>query len=75
MSPINGHIEVRLNDDGTIDEVVLRDAFGRCWAHLEQMDKAHWFLGLYPDGEAGERTTVLDIRRDHKRVVVEEQTR
>lgn len=31
--------EVRLNDDGTLDEVVGSGAF-----HLEQMDANHWFL-------------------------------
>jgi len=37
---------IEFNDDGTLDEIVLSGM-----AHLEQMDKNHWFLGLYrPDG-------------------------
>lgn len=57
MSPIKGTIEVRRNDDGTVDEVEMRDAFGRRLIYLEQMDKGAWFLGLYvPDGLASTAT-------------------
>ena len=35
--------EIRLNDDGSIDEIVLP----RCYVHLEQMCTGGWWLGLY----------------------------
>lgn len=40
-------VEVRRNDDGTIDEVLLYVG-ERCVFHLEQMDKRGWYFGLYP---------------------------
>lgn len=43
--------EVRLNDDGTLDEVV---AFGS-YVHLEQMSGSHWWLVVE---SAGQRVTV-----------------
>lgn len=36
-------IEVRLNDDGTLDEVVAVNAT----VHLEQMSGTSWYLGIY----------------------------
>jgi len=42
-------VEIRRNDDGTIDEVVACGAK----VHLEQMDKGSWYLGIYSGaGEA-----------------------
>ena len=38
--------EVRLNEDGTLDEIV---AFG-AYVHLEQMDDGHWWLAVESDG-------------------------
>ena len=38
--------EVRLNDDGTIDEIVLKNAH----VHLEQMSNGHWWMGLTVNG-------------------------
>jgi hypothetical protein len=41
-------IEIRSNDDGTLDEVVARG----CDFHLEQMDDTCWWMGItMPDGE------------------------
>ncbi len=34
--------EVRLNEDGTLDEIVIND----CYVHLEQMDKGAWWMGI-----------------------------
>ena len=34
-------VEIRLNDDGSLDEVV-----GLEYVHLEQMDGNHWWLGI-----------------------------
>lgn len=37
---------IGLNDDGSLDEIVLTGM-----AHLEQMSSGSWYLGLYrPDG-------------------------
>ena len=38
--------EIRLNDDGTLDEVVAPGF------HLEQMDFNHWWLEVEIDGRA-----------------------
>jgi hypothetical protein len=35
-------IEIRRNDDDSIDEVIARDEF----VHLEQMSKDSWYLGI-----------------------------
>lgn len=39
-------IEVRRNDDGTLDEVVATG----CDFHLEQMDRGHWWMVVRKDG-------------------------
>lgn len=39
-------IEVRRNEDGSLDEVVASDAF----VHLEQMSDKSWWLGVQKDG-------------------------
>jgi hypothetical protein len=36
-------MEVRLNDDKTIDEIVAEDVK---WFHLEQMDDGAWWMGI-----------------------------
>lgn len=41
--------EIRLNEDGTLDEVVAAD----CFVHLEQMDEGLWWMRIaLPDGSA-----------------------
>ena len=40
-------VEIRRNDDGSLDEVLLYDE-ERCLFHLEQMDGDHWWFALYP---------------------------
>ncbi len=40
--------EIRRNDDGTLDEVVARDAV----VHLEQMDDDHWWMCIESGGES-----------------------
>lgn len=40
--------EVRLHEDGTVDEIVIRDADGRCLFHLEQMSDVNYWMALYP---------------------------
>lgn len=36
-------IDLRLNDDGSIDEILAENAT----VHLEQMDDGAWYLGIY----------------------------
>lgn len=38
-------IEVRRNDDGTLDEVVAKD----CSFHLEQMSEDCWWMAVYKE--------------------------
>ncbi len=63
-------VGVRHNDDGTIDEVVAKGVT----AHLEQMDKGSWYLGLYSaTGETWQfwlsaknaQRTAVDIYHEH----------
>jgi hypothetical protein len=39
-------IEVRRNDDGSLDEIVAEN----CFVHLEQMDERHFWLGVSKEG-------------------------
>ncbi len=39
-------LEVRRNDDGSLDEVVCAGAY----VHLEQMSTSHWWLGVEHKG-------------------------
>ena len=64
--------EVRLNDDGTLDEVVGTGTF-----HLEQMDTGHWWMRI--ENEAGsvdvwlwsEGKISADFDRDEGGLIVE----
>ncbi len=40
-----GEVEIRLDDDGALDEIV-----GGTGVHLEQMDTNHWWLAVYYPG-------------------------
>ena len=39
--------DVGLNADGTVDEIVLRDADGNVLFHLEKMDDTYFWFGFY----------------------------
>lgn len=44
---VRRNVEVRLNRDGSLDEVVGE----RCMIHLEQMSATHWWMEVgLPDG-------------------------
>lgn len=46
-----GNVEVRLNDDGTVDEIVIWDSDGSVSFHMEQMDDGlYWMAAEIPDG-------------------------
>lgn len=55
-------VEVRHNEDGTIDEVLLYDG-KRCLFHLEQMDTGAWWFALYPKGADDEHFDIRSTRR------------
>lgn len=38
-------VEIRNNDDGTIDEIIIRGGL----VHIEQMSNDSWFLGVDAD--------------------------
>lgn len=59
------HAEVRRNDDGTIDEVLLY-VDGKCVFHMEQMSKKSWYFGLYLQDEI-EQFSVSSKTRVHVR--------
>lgn len=44
-------IEVRYNEDGTVDEIVVTDRSGKCLLHMEQMSDSSYWLGLYGYGD------------------------
>ena len=44
----HGPITVRLDDEGGLDEIVLRDAAGDCLFHLERMADDCFWLRCYP---------------------------
>lgn len=50
--------EVRLNDDGSIDEIVIGQTQ---FFHLEQMDGGHWWLAV--DGKDGRRMCINFYRQ------------
>lgn len=54
-------LEVRRNDDGTIDEVLVYVG-DRCVVHIEQMTKRTWYLGVYI-GEAVDQFSIEGNRR------------
>lgn len=60
-------VEIRRNDDGTIDEVVAYGPDGDCWFHLEQLDDDGYYFGIYDGVENLEQ---FDIWRRKKRVIV-----
>lgn len=39
------NIEIRNNEDGTLDEIILK-VDGECIFHLEQMSDKTWWMGL-----------------------------
>lgn len=51
---INGKIELRPDDDGSFDELVMYDKSGRgktCIAHAETMNDGLLWIAFYPPGE------------------------
>ena len=58
-------VEVRLNDDGTIDEIVTSRP---CTFHLEQMDDGQYWIGLTPTTDNPDgyyQSIVLTRHRTH----------
>lgn len=59
-------IEVRLNDDGTIDEIVTHQPVT---FHLEQMDDDQYWIGLTWTDEGGQRRNQHVWLHRHKKAV------
>jgi hypothetical protein len=66
-------LEVRPNDDGSIDEVVLYDSDDKCVFHLEQLDDDLWYFDLTTDTDHTENYEIFDIFRTKKKVHVRQQ--
>lgn len=62
--------EVRPNDDGTVDEVLIYHD-GTCVFHLEQLDDDAYWFAWYGDGP--DRDRHFDIHRRGKRVRITER--
>ncbi len=67
--------EVRPNDDGTIDEVLIYKG-AECVFHLEQLDDDHYWFAWYGESDTapsldGDRH--FDIHRRKKRVEITER--
>lgn len=65
-------VDVRPNDDGTIDEVFIHVG-DRCLFHLEQMDTDAYWFGIYPT-DTDDRWSFW-IGRKGKKVVLNEEER
>lgn len=46
-----GHVEIRLDDDGEIDEIVTYDNTGQCNFHLERMTDDNFWMRWYSTPE------------------------
>ena len=57
-----GQIEVRTNDDGSLDEIVMYDAAGTCIFHLEQMNDQCYWLRFYGDPSKWELVCNVFVR-------------
>lgn len=68
--PVPLRFEVRPNDDGTVDEVLIY-AGSTCVFHLEQLDKDAYWFAWYGDGM--DRDRHFNIRRNGKRVAITER--
>jgi hypothetical protein len=69
LSPPKYRVEVRSDEDGVVDEVLLHDD-SRCVMHLERMDRDSWWMGIFPADNSMEDDQHFDIIRDRKRVEV-----
>ena len=58
-------VEIRRNEDGSLDEVVTRVG-GKCVFHLEQMDTNHWWMetcGTHVDFHSRKTITAMAEER------------
>jgi predicted nucleic acid-binding Zn-ribbon protein len=54
-------VEIRYNDDGTVDEIIVKSG-GVCLFHLEQMSDESYWIGLAP--KDGDYPVHIDIYSD-----------
>lgn len=45
------HAELRFNEDGTVDDLLIRDSTGRYLFHMEQMDDGLYWMRAYTGGD------------------------
>jgi hypothetical protein len=63
---VEAGVEVRLNDDGTIDEIVTHQPVS---FHLEQMDDGQYWIGLNWKDEAGKDRMQHIMLTRHKKAI------
>lgn len=70
LTPEDPHYEIRNNEDGTLDEVVV---WHPEFVHLEQMADDHWWLRIdMPDGQPDVVLNFYTKHRAHIHVRCEE---
>jgi hypothetical protein len=75
VRPPKYRVEVRSDEDGSVDEVLLHDS-ERMLMHLERMSKDSWWFGIYPEADPPDEwdsDARFDIVRYRKRVEVEQR--
>jgi len=61
-------IEVRYHDDGTVDEIIVKDRDGKCLLHMEQMAGSRFWVGLYGYNDVSAFPIHVDIYTDGRMV-------
>ena len=67
---LDGRIELRPDDNGDFDELVMKDANGVCSVHAEMMDNKCLWIGFYPFPDEPKKRVVMWIRSKGKKLVV-----
>jgi hypothetical protein len=66
-------IQVRYHDDGTVDEIVVRDRDGKCLLHMEQMADSRFWIGLYGYNDSSAYPVHVDIFTDGRMVRTDDE--
>jgi len=67
-------VEVRPNEDGTVDEVII-NVGGRCVFHLEQMDDDAYWFAIYTNPDPMADSWAFWMNRKGKRLLLKETER
>lgn len=57
----SANFEIRLDEKGEFDELVVYDATGRCIVHLEMMSAKHLWGGIYPHADPKAHRVVFNV--------------